>query len=156
MTKKAPDHTTVNKIVHRVSQGCRPREAAISVGIDGQDFEAWCAAAYADPPDPVCRAFVNRVEAAIQRAECDSVEKVTGADDWRAHAWYLERTRPSIYGNRQRIDQAAKDRAAAAILRELGQRLDPAVFAQVRLAIVDACNELALSDGEREPEEGGD
>lgn len=59
------------------------------------------------PEDPEDRLFCEFCEA-LASAHAESVArsvvdiKKAGASDWRAHAWYLERTRPDLYGSVER------------------------------------------------------
>jgi len=61
--------------------------------------------------------FATRVRAANARAMADAVRDLLATannrSDWRAHAWFLERSWPHIYGNRVPEAQDDRDHFAA-------------------------------------------
>lgn len=54
--------------------------------------------------------FADDLEVAQSQAEVAQTLNVikAGSHDWRAAAWYLERRRPDVYGDRGRRDPAAE------------------------------------------------
>ncbi len=52
--------------------------------------------------------FVEKVRAAETQAEAEALEKIRGADDWRAQAWFLERRQPGRWAKRENVDVTTK------------------------------------------------
>jgi transposase len=48
--------------------------------------------------------FVMNIERRIARQEKKSLDKLQDSQDWRAHAWLLERSFPEKYGEKKRLE----------------------------------------------------
>jgi len=74
-----------------------------------------------DEPDP----FVERMRQAWAKGIIARIVKILRGDDWRAHAWYLERVLPEFFANaelRAKLDAATGPEEQAKI-REITNQL---------------------------------
>lgn len=105
--------TVADAIVLCLDAGCTIDQAAGTVGISSRTIYDWLARAeeHAESEDvPKGEESYLQFSQAVTRAR----EKVVvlalqgileaGKTDWRAFAWYLERSRPDQYGRRTRLD----------------------------------------------------
>ena len=93
------------KIYAMIRQGCTREVAARYAGIDDSTLYR-CASRGEKPNAPrIYREFFEGLEKADAEAEARAIEAIMQAaeTDWRAAAWWLERTRPHKYGRRAEV-----------------------------------------------------
>lgn len=113
------------KIVELIKLGNYAEDAAGAVGIGRTTFFLWMARGRAESerlklmPDaepleletPYVN-FMNAVEKARDEATARNVaviQKAAHNGDWKAAAWYLERTRQKTYGRAERVEMTGAD-----------------------------------------------
>jgi hypothetical protein len=134
-----------DQIIRALSAGSYAEDAARAAGVSPTSYFAWMERGEADRESGTDTPFAQFAEAATRaksEARVAAVAYIRRAmpDDWRAAAWYLERTRPQEWGRRDRVDHTARvtqatvevpadeDRLAevARILRDAGALPGPA------------------------------
>lgn len=113
------------KIVELIKLGNYAEDAAGAVGINRNTFFLWMARGRAESerlkliPDaepieletPYVN-FMSAVEKARDEATARNVaviQKAAHSGDWKAAAWYLERTRQKTYGRAERVEMTGAD-----------------------------------------------
>lgn len=113
------------KIVELIKLGNYAEDAAGAVGIGRTTFFLWMARGRAESerlklmPDAEPNeletpyvTFMNAVEKARDEATARNVaviQKAAHSGDWKAAAWYLERTRQKTYGRAERVEMTGAD-----------------------------------------------
>lgn len=90
------------KIYAMIRQGCTREVAARCAGIDDSTLYRWASRGEKPNAPRIYREFFEGLEKADAEAEARAIEVIMQAaeTDWRAAAWWLERTRPHKYGRR--------------------------------------------------------
>jgi len=105
----------VAAILELISAGNSIKVSCSACGISHDTFLIWRKA------DPDLEA---RVRTAYAKAETSSIKVIrdAGEKDWRAHAWYLERTRPERYKERKQLDlsELPNDKIVAILEEDAG------------------------------------
>lgn len=130
------DPTIHAKIVESIRAGNYLETAAAVAGIDPRNLRHWIRKG-ARGIEPY-RQFSEDVTAAMATGETAAVAmlRAHGRKDWRALAWWLERTRPARYG--QTLAVSAKvDEQLDEVVERLRGRLDPETFQRVADALED-------------------
>lgn len=85
--------------------------ACALAGVHPSTFYRWIERADDEKSDPKFREFRDAVTRARAEAEARNVALVQRAasDDWRAASWYLERSFPTKYGRRDRVEHSGPD-----------------------------------------------
>ncbi len=94
-SKLTPELT--KRIVTGIRAGAYPEVAARAAGIHPSTYYAWMA----DERSQFAE-FQEEIERARAADEQRSVAVVAASDDWRAHAWKLERQHPDRWGKREK------------------------------------------------------
>lgn len=90
-------------IVEHLQAGHRRCVVCDLVGIAPRTFRAWLQKGReGSPRHAAFRRAVLRAEAGSEKQAIDTI-RGAGDRDWRAEAWWLERTRPDVYGDKVRI-----------------------------------------------------
>lgn len=99
-TKLNPD--TEDKLIDLLTEGQHVKTACALVGIAPQTYYNWVNKGIRG--DSAYAGFSRRALEAREKATQKSVKAIieAGDKDWRAHAWYLERSRPNMYGATER------------------------------------------------------
>lgn len=138
------------KIVGLLKAGNYLETASAVAGIDPKNLRAWIRKG-ARGIEPY-RQFAADVEHAMGECEAIAVAMLRGhgRKDWRALAWWLERTRPTKYG--QTLAVTAKvDEQLNEVVERLRRQLDPETFQRVANALDDAGGEDPPSGEARDP-----
>lgn len=107
-------------IIEGVRAGLTVEVAAQMVGINDATFYTWMARARGEDrdglgdPEGIYREFHDEVLKARAQAEARDVSLIRTAarTDWRAAAWYLERSRPQRWGKTERVQVSGPDGGA--------------------------------------------
>lgn len=104
------DPLLVRNLLKALEQGLGRKHSAIMANISKQTLYRWLSEAdEADAegrtgtPAQVFRDLVREAETVAVKRNLLLIQ-AAGGKDWRAAAWYLERTQPEDYGPRERID----------------------------------------------------
>lgn len=102
--------------------------------------------------------FMNKLDAAFADTEIIRVGIINKAaqEDWKAAAWWLERRKPEVYGNKLKVTLEQKQRMSDEFLKTIRSRVNADVYEQVLEAILqDDSNEGngGAEDGEEWDEE---
>jgi transposase len=102
-TKLTPERA--EKIYAMIRQGCTRDVAARFVGIDDSTLYRWASRGEKPNAPRIYREFFEGLKKADAEAEARAIEAIMQAaeTDWRAAAWWLERTRPHKYGRRTEV-----------------------------------------------------
>jgi len=94
-----------------IADGVMIETACRTAGISARTYRRWLANADDPNADPKYAKFRDDADAARAKAEADSIQMVAGhaKDDWRAAAWFLERSFPAKYGRQTRTEVTGKD-----------------------------------------------
>lgn len=97
-------------IVDALEAGAFQRDAAHAAGISEATYYRWLQAGAQPDAHPELREFYEAATRARARAKVDALKRVRCAmgDEWRAAAWYLERSYPAEYG-RVRVEHSGPD-----------------------------------------------
>ena len=106
---------TKHTILDELERGAPMRLAAAAAGLDVAEVRDMLRA------DVL---FAARVRKAVAKGARASLDKVLESDDWRAHAWFLERTHPEDFGQRQTVSVEAVSPDEAR--KELARLIRPA------------------------------
>lgn len=123
-----------NEIHALLRRGLTQEDVIRVTGIARSTFYSWLdrskdlATRYNDPEDPLddetatieelrLLDFLDGYTGARARGKADALGAIRAgmAEDWRAAAWYLERSFPDEYGRRERLDVTTEDRTAIVI-----------------------------------------
>ena len=96
----------VNKILRLIGEGLFKKDACLLAGISRETFYQWIRGGKQDAKEgkeSLERELYEGLEVAEAKAVMVHVNniKTAGASDWKASAWWLERTKPNDYGRRQ-------------------------------------------------------
>jgi hypothetical protein len=120
-TKATPAVTA--RVCELLSAGCPQDTAARAAGISPSTYHAWIRRGEAereriadgldpDPDETLFRDFRDATQVARAEAEAEAVGVIRAAflsGTWQAAAWWLERTRPDLWGrSRQTADPDVK------------------------------------------------
>lgn len=101
----------VDNIVGMIERQAAPETACVLAGVNVRTFRQWIAdgrawlEAHDDDEIPIPQAVLTaRVERAYETAKQALVDKVAGADDWRAAMEILQRRHSREFAKRDRID----------------------------------------------------
>jgi hypothetical protein len=101
-TKLTPELAAI--VLDAVEAGNFLATAGSEVGVDYSTLKRWMRRGKSDAPEHVeCRAFRVAVLRARAVAERKAVAKVRKAKDWKAAAWYLERSHRARWGPVSRV-----------------------------------------------------
>ena len=135
---------TTGVIVEAIEVGCPARVACRAAGIGLKSFKSWMARGRSDgEADAPYRTFRVAVLKARATSEARALEAIRGAMpcDWRAAAWFLERSRPRRWG---RVDRL-KARLAAGAGRGDHFQLDVSKLSDAELtAIVEGKTDVRI------------
>lgn len=106
--------TIRNRILDALREGASYRLAAAAAGLDDQFIARWMA----DDPE-----FAEQVRQHKATASLAMIRKVRTADDWKAAAWYLERTERADFGPESKVTVETPDPNAAR--RALAELINP-------------------------------
>jgi hypothetical protein len=122
-----------DRIVAMLTAGAFLGPAASSAGVSRRTLSNWLARGQSgDPEDTAYRDLAERVEKARATAQVRAVAIVSRAaeEDWRAAAWFLERSDPLNWGRPvRRVVSSADDEDLAVPATEVEKSPDP--FAEV-------------------------
>jgi transposase-like protein len=140
-------------IAKSIRGGCPTDDAAAMNGVDPATLYRWMERGRAGEPEfrEFCES-VTRARAAAKRRAIREVRQgvlVSGAKDWKAWAWWLERMYPNEFGPQANVHVKVEKELSAALDR-LKERLDPAVYVMV----LGALAEEAGGEPARRSEEG--
>ncbi len=110
MGKKGQDNykctkTRVNKILRLIGEGLFRKDACLLSGISRETFYQWIKEGKQDAKEGK-ESLERELYEGLEVAEAKAVQvhvnniKTAGARDWKASAWWLERTRHNDYGKR--------------------------------------------------------
>lgn len=141
-----------DRIVKMIRNGAYQHIAAAANGVHEATFYRWMAEGAKEDAAPLYREFREAVEEAKAAAEVGALLQIraAAADDWKAAAWFLERTRPDRYS--RRVEHAGPGGGPVHVRTETIETLllDAGVAQDVADASIDA--ELrALTAGGPEP-----
>jgi len=93
----------INKILDYISQGMSVENACYVAGISEKTYYLWFNKGEEDAKnetESLQRKLYDGIPAARARCEQTHLQNImnAGKKNWRASAWFLERTRPHIYG----------------------------------------------------------
>ena len=145
-------------IVARIEGGLTGELAAECEGLDRRTYYRWMERGAADPESRFGR-FLHDVTQARAKARAVVLDEIrqavtagqTPMPDWRARAWYLERTSRDDFGAQVEI---RVERELERFIERLRTALDPATFDRVLTVLVGARD--APSPGESGGAGGGD
>lgn len=152
-TKLTPDRHRL--IVELLESGNSQATAAQAAGVHPATLQRWLARGRPDDPDAPdtpdddtepYRSLWHAVEEARARAEATMVVMIrrAGATDWRAAAWFLERSRPQEWGRSTRLEHVG-DGGGPVMLDHTHGTMDPAAAAAAHTFLT------ALGDTEDDP-----
>ena len=97
---KRPTATVIKRICDQIRAGTYPHVAAAAAGIAPSQFDDWMRIGSGPNPPKLYADAHEAVTAAVAEMETKAVTSVLVgmADDWKAAAWWLERSRPSVWG----------------------------------------------------------
>lgn len=99
------NEVTVTELVCRALRaGATLQSAASYAGIAESTLWDWLKNGRRADGDTPQRAFAFAVDKALAECVVGAVAKISDADDWRAHAWLLERRFPSDFGQVTRTE----------------------------------------------------
>lgn len=112
-----PDRLTKERherIVQLIRNGVYIQTACEANGIGTSTYYRWLENADNPDADPKYREFREAITRARAEAEARHVLHVEQAarTDWKAAAWFLERSFPTRYGRQQRIEHTGADGGA--------------------------------------------
>lgn len=88
-----------------ISAGVPPYRAAILAGIHPDTYYNWRKKANKNPLHKnKWTEFFGEIEAAKAKAIKTSLKIIQGSDDWRAHAWLLEKIDKEDFGKQEKIE----------------------------------------------------
>lgn len=97
------------KIATMIGVGVPIRGACAKAGISHQTHYNWMSAGERDDAEgkdtPQARHY-RRVQVETANVADGSIQTVRASEDWRAHAWWLERRLPNEFGERKQITGA--------------------------------------------------
>lgn len=109
-SKLTPD--VQKKIIEAISLGNYQDVASQYAGIDRATFYRWMEKGKRDDADPLYADFAHAVDEAKASAEVRAVviiNRAASEGTWQAAAWWLERTRPKMYGRFDRNEVSGPD-----------------------------------------------
>lgn len=109
-------------ICRAIRAGAPMRHAAAYAGVAPSTFWDWLKNGRAEGASLELRRFVLEVDKAVAECVVAGVAKISSSDDWRAHAWVLERRFPQELGPVARVDIGNAD--GQPFRTEQTQRLD--------------------------------
>jgi len=146
-------------IVERIAAGATPEVAAECEGVDGATHYRWMQRGaseeegdYRDYREAVTRARAEQEQAMLADIRDALTPGEHGGPDWRAKAWYLERTQRGRYGASLDVSAKVEDALERAIER-LRAELDPATFERVVRILAGEGGEAGAGEGGGEPTE---
>lgn len=104
------DQTTHNQLIDAATRGATNRDAATIVGIAETTLWRWLTM---ENPSPNLAKLQQDYAQAKANARQRSVELIANSDDWRAHAWLLERVDPKHWGKAEIDPTLLEDKLAA-------------------------------------------
>lgn len=122
------------RVVALMTAGNYLETAAAAVGVDPRNLRHWLRKG-ARGVEPY-KQFAADVERAMGEAETAALAmlRAHGRKDWRALAWWLERTRPVRYGQTLAVTTKV-DEQLDEVVETLRKRLDPETFQRVADAL---------------------
>lgn len=137
------------KIVGLLKAGNYLETASAVAGIDPKNLRAWIRKG-ARGIEPY-RQFAEDVDQAMAESEGAALAmlRAHGRKDWRALAWWLERTRPAQYGQTVAV-AASVERQLDDVVERLRRGLDAATFQRVA-DLLDAGREDPASSPAADP-----
>lgn len=118
MGKKGQDNykctkSRVNKILRHIGEGLFKKDACLLASISRDTFYNWIKEGKQHAKDGK-ESLERELYEGLEVAEAKAVQahakniKMAGSRDWKASAWWLERTRPDDYGKRQPVTKHAE------------------------------------------------
>lgn len=106
-----------DRIISMIRQGVFIETACEANGIGKTTYYRWLERADDPASDPKYREFRDATNTARAEAESRHVLRVEQAsrNDWKASAWFLERSFPTKYGKQQRIEHTGADGGAISL-----------------------------------------
>jgi hypothetical protein len=103
-SKLTPART--RKIIALISEGSTIEVACAACGISARTYRRWAATPNDASTDNRYAAFAAAAEIARAEAEAKAVRMIrtSGREDWRAWAWYLERSHPDRWGRQTKTE----------------------------------------------------
>jgi hypothetical protein len=114
------------RILNAVRAGASMGEAATVAGISRRSLHRWIARGEGHDADPRFRSSPTRSRAPRAEAKVGAVAQIRRAmgDDWRAAAFYLERTDPANWGRRTALEHSGPDGAPITVRHDLSRLSD--------------------------------
>lgn len=98
---------TVTELVCRALRAGAPMQHAASyAGISESTFHVWLKSGRSEEGTPLERQFAFEIDKALAEVVVSGIARIAGSDDWRAHAWILERRFPRDFGQITRTEVA--------------------------------------------------
>ena len=163
------------RVVTLVRQGQTYETAARLAGISRDTLFEWrrrgqtaverrAGGEQVDAAELVFLAFADAVSAARAEAEAEAVDVIWSAmpRDWRAAAWYLERSVPEHWGRRSHTEIEISDRDRERLTEGLARGRELRLEAEQRLALPAPAtttlerDDLATDHGRPEPSAGAE
>lgn len=140
-------------IVAEVEVGVRFEDAALVCGIHGNTIYNWIERGEAGE-EPFAE-FLGAITSARAKAKSSALRNVRAgvlpskepSNDWKAEAWFLERTFPNEYGPSAIVHSKVEAELTAA-LAMLKEKLAPNVYDQVTAALAGETSEARASEPE--------
>jgi len=135
---KRPTQKEIDAICQQISNGLYPHVAAAAVGVTPSLLDDWMRiGSQPNPPKPYADAH-TAISAAVAAMETKAVRaiQVGMADDWKAAAWWLERTRPTRWGTKKtskRTPNEPQDAAPEEIKNKGTQKQHADLFKKILL-----------------------
>lgn len=107
------DKATHTTLINSAQKGATNRDAAILAGIDEATLYRWLADTN---PSPKLRELQEAYTTAQAASRQRSITLIAESEDWRAHAWLMERRDPKHWGKAE-IDIGGLETKLAAYLR---------------------------------------
>lgn len=98
-------------ILEMLADGVFVETACQAAGVNQTTYHRWLKKADDPDADPTYAAFRDAANVARATAEVNAIRIVVGhaKDDWRAAAWYLERSFPTRYGKLTKLEHTGAD-----------------------------------------------
>jgi len=104
----------IDKILDYISQGMSAKNASFITGISEKTYYLWFHQGEKDSENEIeslqreLYEGIPKAKALCEQAHLQNIFEA-GKKNWRASAWFLERTRPSIYGRNNENQFEARD-----------------------------------------------
>jgi transposase len=98
-------------IIALLRDGVLIKDACEIAGVPLSTFYDWLKKGDEPAAEPKFSEFSESITRARAQAKAVAVQNITGqgATDWRASAWFLERSFPKDYGKQQKIEHTGAD-----------------------------------------------